>query len=133
MHPPDEIVALYPPILAAPVTSPSRFLSVMDPLLHTGVLRSCLSCYTGGIIYFLFYRKEKEIYNRCNHNIKYFVNPPSPFSLLPSPSPLPLPYSLFSRALPSEPPSLSHLCLLLYPSTIPSHPNFGGRNGCFVG
>ena len=24
-------------------------LSVMDSLLHTGALRSCLSCYTGGI------------------------------------------------------------------------------------
>jgi len=46
---PDCIVPVYPALLAKRVPSPARMLSVMDPLLGTGVLLQCLYCYTSGL------------------------------------------------------------------------------------
>eukprot|EP00008_Paramoeba_atlantica_P003686 CAMPEP_0201485654 /NCGR_PEP_ID=MMETSP0151_2-20130828/9748_1 /ASSEMBLY_ACC=CAM_ASM_000257 /TAXON_ID=200890 /ORGANISM="Paramoeba atlantica, Strain 621/1 / CCAP 1560/9" /LENGTH=697 /DNA_ID=CAMNT_0047869887 /DNA_START=275 /DNA_END=2365 /DNA_ORIENTATION=+ len=46
---PDRIIPIYPALLAKQVPSPSRLLSVMDPLLGTGVLLKCLYCYSSGL------------------------------------------------------------------------------------
>ena len=39
---PDQIFAYYPATLISSAVSPSRFLSLMDPLLPIGILLSCL-------------------------------------------------------------------------------------------
>ncbi|KAE9413134.1 hypothetical protein Angca_004624 [Angiostrongylus cantonensis] len=44
---PDGIVAVYTPFLFQYLPSPSRLLSVMDPLLHMGVVLRCVAAYTG--------------------------------------------------------------------------------------
>jgi len=44
---PDFIFPLYPALLALPLPSPSRLLSIMDPLLGIGILMKCLECYVG--------------------------------------------------------------------------------------
>ncbi|EDQ89034.1 uncharacterized protein MONBRDRAFT_25836 [Monosiga brevicollis MX1] len=44
---PDAVFAIYPALETRFHLSPSRLLSVMDPLLPEGVLRSCLEAYTG--------------------------------------------------------------------------------------
>lgn len=45
---PDGIVPVYTPFLFQYLPSPSRVLSVMDPLLHMGVVLRCVAAYTGG-------------------------------------------------------------------------------------
>ncbi|RCN35675.1 hypothetical protein ANCCAN_18456 [Ancylostoma caninum] len=45
---PDGIVPVYTPFLFQYLPSPSRLLSVMDPLLHMGVVLRCVAAYTGG-------------------------------------------------------------------------------------
>lgn len=42
LRPPNEIFCFYPPTLVCSAATPSRFLSIMDPLLPIGVLLSCL-------------------------------------------------------------------------------------------
>lgn len=44
---PDSILAAYAPFNVQWVPSPSRLLSLMDPLLPTGVLGGCLAAYSG--------------------------------------------------------------------------------------
>ena len=44
---PDAIFAMYPVLEINFSLSPSRLLSIMDPLLPEGVLRNCLKAYTG--------------------------------------------------------------------------------------
>lgn len=44
---PDGIVSAYGPFLIRYSVSPSRLLSVMDPLLHHGILIKCLGAYAG--------------------------------------------------------------------------------------
>ncbi|XP_047131744.1 hormone-sensitive lipase isoform X1 [Hydra vulgaris] len=47
---PDSIVLAYPPMRLQYLPSPSRILSLMDPLLPIGVLKTCISAYTGDVI-----------------------------------------------------------------------------------
>ena len=44
---PDSVLAAYAPFNMQWVPSPSRLLSLMDPLLPTGVLAGCLAAYSG--------------------------------------------------------------------------------------
>ena len=44
---PDGIMAAYPATLLTAYASPSRLLSLMDPLLPLSVLSRCLSAYAG--------------------------------------------------------------------------------------
>lgn len=44
---PDGIVAAYPATLLTAYASPSRLLTLMDPLLPLSVLSRCLSAYAG--------------------------------------------------------------------------------------
>ena len=44
---PDGIVSAYGPFLIRYSVSPSRLLSVMDPILHHGILIKCLGAYAG--------------------------------------------------------------------------------------
>ncbi|CAJ0577267.1 unnamed protein product, partial [Mesorhabditis spiculigera] len=44
---PDGLVPCYTPFLFQYLPSPSRLLSVMDPLLHMGVVLRCVAAYTG--------------------------------------------------------------------------------------
>ncbi|CAD6194356.1 unnamed protein product [Caenorhabditis auriculariae] len=44
---PDGLVLCYTPFLFQYLPSPSRMLSVMDPLLHMGVVLRCVAAYTG--------------------------------------------------------------------------------------
>ncbi len=44
---PNAVVAFYPALNVQFNISPSRLLSVFDPLLPQGVLRACLTAYTG--------------------------------------------------------------------------------------
>ena len=44
---PDSILAAYSPFNVQWVPSPSRLLSLMDPLLPTGILAGCLAAYSG--------------------------------------------------------------------------------------
>lgn len=44
---PDGIVAVYPATLLTAYASPSRLLTLMDPLLPLSVLSKCLSAYAG--------------------------------------------------------------------------------------
>ncbi|KAK2088587.1 hypothetical protein P7K49_034494 [Saguinus oedipus] len=44
---PDGIMAAYPATMLQPAASPSRLLSLMDPLLPLSVLSKCVSAYTG--------------------------------------------------------------------------------------
>ena len=46
---PDSIIVAYPPYRIQYQPSPSRILSLMDPLLPIGVLRTCIQAYTGNI------------------------------------------------------------------------------------
>lgn len=45
---PDGIMAAYPATMLQPTASPSRLLSLMDPLLPLSVLSKCVSAYAGG-------------------------------------------------------------------------------------
>lgn len=54
---PDGIVAAYPAILLTAYASPSRLLTLMDPLLPLSVLSRCLSAYAGRSVCVL---KKKE-------------------------------------------------------------------------
>lgn len=44
---PDGIMAAYPATMLQPTVSPSRLLSLMDPLLPLSVLSKCVSAYAG--------------------------------------------------------------------------------------
>lgn len=44
---PDGIMAAYPVTTLQPSVSPSRLLSLMDPLLPLSVLSKCVSAYSG--------------------------------------------------------------------------------------
>jgi len=52
---PDALVPIYTPFLSNYSISPSRLMSVMDPLLNLGVLWRCLAAYSG-----IDYKKETE-------------------------------------------------------------------------
>ena len=47
---PDSIVLAYPPLRLQYIPSPSRILSLMDPLLPVGVLKTCIAAYTGDVL-----------------------------------------------------------------------------------
>ena len=49
IRPPDLLVPVYPTTLVKIEISPSRLLSVMDPVLPIGVLISCLNAYTNNV------------------------------------------------------------------------------------
>lgn len=44
---PDGIMAAYPATMLQSTASPSRLLSLMDPLLPLSVLSKCVSAYAG--------------------------------------------------------------------------------------
>ncbi|CAH1797098.1 unnamed protein product [Owenia fusiformis] len=44
---PDGLMAAYSPVLVRYIPSPSRALSIMDPLLPVGILLRCLAAYSG--------------------------------------------------------------------------------------
>ncbi|EDO39376.1 predicted protein, partial [Nematostella vectensis] len=44
---PDSVLAAYAPFNVQYIPSPSRLLSLMDPLLPTGILEACLKAYAG--------------------------------------------------------------------------------------
>ena len=46
---PDGLVVAYPPFRVQYAPSPSRMLSLMDPLLPPGVLKACLRAYAGNM------------------------------------------------------------------------------------
>lgn len=48
---PDGIVAAYPATLLTAYASPSRLLTLMDPLLPLSVLSRCLSAYAGVCVF----------------------------------------------------------------------------------
>jgi len=52
---PDALIPIYTPFLSSYTISPSRLMSVMDPLLNLGVLWRCLAAYSG-----IDYKKETE-------------------------------------------------------------------------
>jgi len=52
---PDVLIPIYTPFLSTYSLSPSRLMSVMDPLLNLGVLWRCLAAYCG-----IDYKKETE-------------------------------------------------------------------------
>lgn len=47
MRVPDGIMAAYPATLLTTDASPSRLLTLIDPLLPLGVLSKCLNAYAG--------------------------------------------------------------------------------------
>lgn len=54
---PDALIPIYTPFLSTYSISPSRLMSVMDPLLNLGILWRCLAAYSG-----IDYKKETEKY-----------------------------------------------------------------------
>jgi hormone-sensitive lipase len=58
---PDAVVPIYPALLCKTVISPSRSLSIMDPLLPVGILLSCLQAYTGSTPGKATYMKRMEL------------------------------------------------------------------------
>uniref|UniRef100_A0A1X7TZZ6 Hormone-sensitive lipase n=1 Tax=Amphimedon queenslandica TaxID=400682 RepID=A0A1X7TZZ6_AMPQE len=58
---PDQVFAYYPATLISSAVSPSRFLSLMDPLLPIGILLSCLQAYTGCLASEEVQKRRKEI------------------------------------------------------------------------
>lgn len=52
---PDALIPIYTPFLSTYSISPSRLMSVMDPLLNLGVLWRCLAAYSG-----IDFKKETE-------------------------------------------------------------------------
>ncbi|XP_071957672.1 hormone-sensitive lipase-like [Antedon mediterranea] len=44
---PDGVVAAYAPLMISTEPSPSRIMSIMDPLLPLGILMTCISSYAG--------------------------------------------------------------------------------------
>ncbi|KAJ1358760.1 hypothetical protein KIN20_017268 [Parelaphostrongylus tenuis] len=59
---PDGIVPIYTPFLFQYLPSPSRLLSVMDPLLHMGVVLRCVAAYTGA------YPNGKKVADSSDHS-----------------------------------------------------------------
>lgn len=55
---PDGIVAAYPATLLTAYASPSRLLTLMDPLLPLSVLSRCLSAYAGTCLCICVYNSE---------------------------------------------------------------------------
>ena len=47
IRPPDGIVPIYTPFRVHYIPSPSRMMSLIDPLLPIGILIRCLSAYAG--------------------------------------------------------------------------------------
>lgn len=47
---PDGIMAAYPATLLTTDASPSRFLTLIDPMLPLSVLNKCVNAYTGTTI-----------------------------------------------------------------------------------
>lgn len=47
---PDGIMAAYPATLLTTDVSPSRFLTLIDPVLPLSVLFKCVNAYTGKVI-----------------------------------------------------------------------------------
>ncbi len=55
---PDALIPIYTPFLSTYSISPSRLMSVMDPLLNLGVLWRCLAAYSGTDLFnLLFFEK----------------------------------------------------------------------------
>ncbi|WKY16774.1 hypothetical protein Q1695_001415 [Nippostrongylus brasiliensis] len=61
---PDGVVPVYTPFLFQYLPSPSRLLSVMDPLLHLGVVLRCVAAYTGG---YCHVHKNNESADNAGH------------------------------------------------------------------
>lgn len=57
---PDALVPIYTPFLLTFSLSPSRLMSVMDPLLNMGILWRCLAAYCG-----IDFKAETETYRAC--------------------------------------------------------------------
>ncbi|XP_065907809.1 hormone-sensitive lipase-like isoform X2 [Dysidea avara] len=60
---PDLLVPIYPTTLVKTEISPSRLLSVMDPVLPIGVLISCLNAYTDNVPSKKDFEKRKTVRN----------------------------------------------------------------------
>lgn len=60
---PDLLVPVYPTTLVKTDISPSRLLSVMDPVLPIGVLISCLNAYTDNVPDKKCFEKRKTVRN----------------------------------------------------------------------
>ena len=61
IRPPDLLVPVYPTTLVKTDISPSRLLSVMDPVLPIGILISCLNAYTDNVPSKEKMEKRKEV------------------------------------------------------------------------
>ena len=61
IRPPNLLVPVYPTTLVKTDISPSRLLSVMDPILPIGVLISCLNAYTDNVPCKESMQKRKEV------------------------------------------------------------------------
>ncbi|KAK6032520.1 hormone-sensitive lipase [Ostertagia ostertagi] len=68
---PDGIVPVYTPFLFQYLPSPSRLLSVMDPLLHMGVVLRCVAAYTGG--HGSFQKNEENQDNAGHKSLQEYV------------------------------------------------------------
>ncbi|PAV81168.1 hypothetical protein WR25_14542 isoform D [Diploscapter pachys] len=62
---PDGLVPVYTPFLFQYLPSPSRMLSVMDPLLHMGVVLRCVAAYTGA--YGKHNKQENTVNEQTTH------------------------------------------------------------------
>ncbi|KAI6651609.1 Hormone-sensitive lipase-like [Oopsacas minuta] len=60
IRPPDSICIAYPVTYIDRIPSPSRMLSLLDPVLPFGILLSCLSAYTGEINQMLDIDNDKK-------------------------------------------------------------------------
>ena len=61
IRPPNLLVPVYPTTLVKTDISPSRLLSVMDPILPIGILISCLNAYTDNVPCKETMKKRKEV------------------------------------------------------------------------
>lgn len=71
---PDGIVAVYPATLLTAYASPSRLLTLMDPLLPLSVLSRCLSAYTGRCVCVLNKAKIFLLAGKAKSLMHFFVS-----------------------------------------------------------
>lgn len=72
---PDGILGVYPSVLISLVPSPSRLLSVMDPLLPVGIMLKCLDAYIGtATVSDNYGQTEEEKEENCDKSAKETVD-----------------------------------------------------------
>lgn len=70
---PDGIVAAYPATLLTAYASPSRLLTLMDPMLPLSVLSRCLSAYAGTCLCgrMCLHNRQEGIFLRVNFTLSF--------------------------------------------------------------